>query len=531
MAFQKKLATLSAQELHDMVLAADEAYFNTDTPLLVDADYDALVDHIQKHHPSLLTTTTKKVGAAPPSLSRKVRLPHPMRSLNKVKTDEEIATWSSRYKGPYLLSPKLDGVSALLCLRGTTKNLYTRGDGEFGQDISWLVPHIRNLSAVSASCDAVVRGELIIKKSVFAEYFPQEKGNARNMVSGLVNRNEASIFHQRIDFKAYEVIVPTSMPPEQQMRHLVSLAIPCVFTVLAPVLEYEYLHDMVATLRKEYPYDVDGVVCVDNHAYDRVTHDNPPYAVAFKAQLNDQVAQTTVVDVVWKANKDGYLKPRAKVLPVTIGGNKIEYVTAFHAGYVLQHGIGRGAIVEIVRSGDVIPQISAVKSPAEPTMPAVSYRWNASRVDVLVADTENNADVQLQKNVRFFKELGVHGLGAGQLKKLFDGGYTTPQAIVRMSVPEIAAVPGFQQTSATKLYENIREGLQKATTVDLLSASNVFGRGVAKKSLQLLVESVPNLWEATREELLNIKGVGPKTLDCFLENRERARDFLASLGS
>ena len=530
-AYQKKkihyLQTLSAKELQDMLTKADDAYFNTGTPLLTDDEYDALLDYVAKHHPSLKT----RVGAPLSSgtnTSRKVSLPHPLHSLDKVKTVDEIQKWTGRYKGPYLLSPKLDGVSALLCVHGNTKSLYTRGDGETGLDLSWLVPHLRNLSAIP-TCDTVVRGELILKKSVFAEYFPQEKGNARNTVSGLVNRQEASTFHQHLEFKAYEVIVPHALTPEQQMKHLVQLCIPCVFTVLAPVLDFDYLYDMVATLRKEYPYEIDGVVCVDNHAYDRVTHDNPPYAVAFKTQLSDQTAKTTVVDVLWKANKDGYLKPRAQVIPVTIAGNRIEYVTAFHAGYVVQHGIGRGAIIEIVRSGDVIPQISCVKSPAEPTMPAVSYRWNETKVDVVVADTENNPDVQLQKNVRFFKELGVTGVGAGQLKKLFDHGYKTPQAIVAMSIADFVGVQGFQQTSATKLYDALRQRLKQASTVDLLSASNVFGRGVAKKSLQLLTDSVPNVWEASRDELRKIKGVGPKTVDCFLEKREEAQTFLASL--
>ena len=256
-AYQKKkihyLKTLSAKELQDMLTKADDAYFNTDTPLLTDAEYDALVEFVTKHHPSVINTT--RVGALPPSppsgttTSRKVSLPHPLHSLDKVKTVEEIQKWTGRYKGPFLLSPKLDGVSALLCVHGNTKSMYTRGDGETGLDISWMVPHLRNLSAIP-TCDTVVRGELILKKSVFAEYFPQEKGNARNTVSGLVNRQEASTFHQHLEFKAYEVIVPHALTPEQQMKHLVQLCIPCVFTVLAPVLDFDYLYDMVATLRK-----------------------------------------------------------------------------------------------------------------------------------------------------------------------------------------------------------------------------------------------------------------------------------------
>ena len=245
--------------------------------------------------------------------------------------------------------------------------------------------------------------------------------------------------------------------------------------------------------------------------------------------MADQMAVTTVVEVQWKANKDGYLKPRVRVLPVTIGGNRIEFVTAFHAAYVQQHGIGIGAIVEIIRSGDVIPQISRVKSPSEPSMPSVSYRWNESKVDVMVANADQDPQVLLQRNVRFFKTLSITGLGPGQLKRIMDAGYTTPVAILSLSVQDLVVIPGFQQTSAAKIYEAIRHGVKKATLVDLLVASNIFGRGMAKKSLQPLVDAVPDIFSASREELLDIKGVGAKTVDSFLEKRHDAAQFMASL--
>jgi NAD-dependent DNA ligase len=501
---------------------ADDAYFYSSTPLLPDAAYDQLADYLQE---------PPKVGATPSE--RKVRLPHPMGSLDKVKTSEEIQRWTSRYKGPYLLSPKLDGVSALLCLRGDQKTLYTRGDGQQGQDISWMLPCLSNLAALPP-CNVVVRGELILKKSTFQEHFSSsaqgQGGNARNIVSGLVNRLEPSIFHSYVDFKAYEVVDPPSLTPEQQMLHLVRCAIPCVFTVKTDSLPMDYLEEMVLTLRKEYPYEIDGVVCVDNHVHDRITEGNPPFAVAFKMPMADQMAVTTVIDVEWKANKDGYLKPRARVLPVVIGGNRIEYVTVFNAAHVQQHGIGVGAIVELTRSGDVIPQITRVKSPAEPTMPSVSYRWNETKVDVMVANVDKDPEVLLQRNVRFFKTLSIPGMGPGQLKKIMDAGFTTPQAIVQMSVADFLRIPGFQQTSSTKLYEAIQKGRNKASMVDLLVASNVFGRGISKKTLESVVEGVPDFFTANEESFQKIKGIGKKTLDVVMEKRLEAHQFLETLG-
>ena len=72
--------------------------------------------------------------------------------------------------------------------------------------------------------------------------------------------------------------------------------------------------------------------------------------------LSDQVVEAKVVDVLWAPSKDGYLKPRVRIEPVVIGGARIEYATAFNGAFV-ENKIGIGAVVRMVRSGDVIPYI------------------------------------------------------------------------------------------------------------------------------------------------------------------------------
>jgi NAD-dependent DNA ligase len=81
--------------------------------------------------------------------------------------------------------------------------------------------------------------------------------------------------------------------------------------------------------------------------------------------LSDQVAEVKVVDVIWTASKDGYLKPRVRVEPVHIGGVTIEYATGFNGKFIEDNKIGVGAIIQLIRSGDVIPYIKSVVVPAE----------------------------------------------------------------------------------------------------------------------------------------------------------------------
>ena len=89
------------------------------------------------------------------------------------------------------------------------------------------------------------------------------------------------------------------------------------------------------------------------------------HGFAFKMVLSDQLAEAKVVNVLWSPSKDGYLKPRIQIEPVVLGGAKIEYATAFNAAFVEDNKLGIGALVKLVRSGDVIPHIMAVVEPAD----------------------------------------------------------------------------------------------------------------------------------------------------------------------
>ena len=128
-----------------------------------------------------------------------------MPSMDKVKPDS-LSKWLTTYKGPYVVSAKLDGVSALFVQNTEGNKLYTRGNGSVGQDISHLIPYIKTLPSSTVSEDRVVRGELIIRDSDFEEQFSKDKANARNMVSGLVTRKTVQkTAMEYVHFVVYEV--------------------------------------------------------------------------------------------------------------------------------------------------------------------------------------------------------------------------------------------------------------------------------------------------------------------------------------
>ena len=148
--------------------------------------------------------------------------------------------------------------------------------------------------------------------------------------------------------------------------------------------------------------------------------------------LDDQTAEAKVLDVIWTPSKDGFLKPRVRIEPVDLGGVTITYATGFNASFIEKNKINVGAVVEIVRSGDVIPHINNVVRPAiSPHFPDVSYVWNETHVDIMLASKEDNTTVLHKTITGFFTD--VDGLGPGNIKKIINAGYD-------YSVPKIISM-------------------------------------------------------------------------------------------
>ena len=126
-----------------------------------------------------------------------------------------------KYPGPYTLSDKLDGVSALLVKKDDKLNLYTRGNGSEGQNISYLIKYVlpKNFKITNIENNMAVRGELIISKNDF-EKVSDKYSNARNAVAGLVNaKNFSKELAKITKFIAYSIVYP-EYKQEDQMKKL-----------------------------------------------------------------------------------------------------------------------------------------------------------------------------------------------------------------------------------------------------------------------------------------------------------------------
>jgi NAD-dependent DNA ligase/DNA polymerase/3'-5' exonuclease PolX len=519
----KILEDLNEAELSNLLREANKAYYNEE-PFLTDNEFDIVKEFIEKKYPSAVAVAD--IGA--PVERNKVKLPYFMGSMDKIKPDTNaLQNWKTKYKGPYVLSCKLDGVSGLYTTEGTTPKLYTRGDGKVGQDISHLIPHLR----LPKTKGIVIRGEFIIPKEVFDKKYKSKFANPRNMVSGIVNHKTISDAIKDVHFVAYELLKPVKKPSEQ-MTFLQTLDVETVLYRETTDLTNELLSETLVEWRKSYIYEIDGVIVTNDGLYERKTG-NPEHAFAFKMVLSDQVAEAKVVDVIWSPSKDGYLKPRVQIEPINLGGVRIEYATGFNGAFIKDNKVGVGAVIELIRSGDVIPHIRKVTMPAtEAKMPTVPYKWNDTHIDIMLEDVGSDETVKEKVITGFFRGINVEGLSSGNIARIIQAGFDTVPAILKMTKEDLLSVEGFKEKTAEKLFSGIREKIETAPLVTIMAASNLFGRGFSDKKLELIMSEYPDVLlskEPKTSKILKvvaIKGMATKTAEAFVERIPEFLQFL-----
>jgi NAD-dependent DNA ligase len=522
------LESLNEKELSEMIVLASDKYYNSNNPFMTDNEYDIVKEYIEKKYPK--NVEVDLIGA--PVKKNKVTLPYEMPSMDKIKPDSNaLSNWMNKYKGPYVLSCKLDGVSGMYSTEGTEPKLYTRGDGKVGQDIS----HLLGVLNLPKEPNMVVRGEFIIPKQVFEEKYKSVFANPRNLVSGIINSKTIDEKSKDLHFVAYEIIQP-KMTPSQQLQKLTEMKHEVVLNKSLLSLSNETLSEILVDWRTNYMYEIDGVIVTDDKIYPRISG-NPEHAFAFKMVLSDQMGEAKVIDVIWSPSKNGYLKPRVRIEPIRLGGVTIEYATGFNGKFIEDNKIGIGAVVQMIRSGDVIPYIKTVTTPAEKAkMPSVPYTWTSTHIDVILEDIKGDITV-LEKNITmFFVELEVDGLSSGNVKRIMEAGYNTVGKILKMSKTDFEKVEGFKTKMIEKIFNGIHEKVDKASLLDIMVASNTFGRGLSRKKMQPMMDEYPDLLtsqdsvEEKVKKLQSIKGIGLENAKGLVNNIPAFMAFLEETG-
>ena len=486
---------LSQTDFLSLLESYDQSYFSSkDGGQISDGLYDDLEQLYEE-----------KFGARPIKKKTDVTkndLPYYMGSLRKIKEEKTLTTWKSKYPGPYSVSDKIDGISALYMFGGNQQGkLFTKHrDGITGTDISHFLPFLFSQTQLSLHKQypkTSIRGELVLPKAIFKEKYEEENENARNMVSGLANRKWENISEEErkklfdVWLIAYQIF-DCKKKNSEQIYCLYKMGFKTPYHLMLKDCKKEELTEIVKKRKLESEYEMDGVVLVsEDQNYEYPVHELPKHSIAFK--IPSEHVETTVIYVQWNASKNGLLKPRVSIEPVRLCGAEVKWATGFNAKFIEENKIGSGATILISRSGDVIPHILKVISPSnEPDFPSdKSWKWNDNHVEIVLL--EENDDVRKKKMVYFFRQMGVKFLGPKIIDKLFENKYNTLFKVFSLTQEQLMELPNVKEKSADRILESIHSAITNVSLAKIMSASGVFGNGFAFKKMENIVSHFPNL--------------------------------------
>ena len=281
-----------------------------------------------------------------------------MLSIDKAYSFQEILRWIDRILKSckelsidfmeliFKATPKLDGFAGY----DDGNKLYTRGDGKKGSDISRVFD--RGLKVFNNSKRGQGPGEIVVSKSYFEENLAQFFEFPRNFQASLIKEKALDEHAKNAIKKDGAFFVPFKQLPNWKgnIEELKS-----------------NFENIVKNSLNSVDFDVDGVVFeVVNDEIKRHMGSNRKFhrwQIAFKE--NKDKAHVRVLSITPQVGRTGKITPVAELEPTQLSGATIIRATGHHYGFVLEQQLGKGSIIELTRSGLVIPKINKVLKPSQ----------------------------------------------------------------------------------------------------------------------------------------------------------------------
>lgn len=353
---------------------ASDAYYNSDNPIMSDAEFDSKLDELQEWEKItgivLADSPTQNVGAVVLNEIGKITHKSPMLSLEKCHSTEEIIEFASDHN--LVGSIKLDGLTVRLTYEnGELVLAESRGNGNVGAIVTNHVKQFLNVPLhIDKEGTYVIDGEALIKLDDFADINQNgEYKNSRNLASGTLASLDTSVVKDRkLRWYAWEVVEGYKDNSNSFYFNLVeakSLGFDVVPYTIVDIHYFENLQNYIDSFiakAKEMNLPQDGVVFkFDDVAYGKSlgsTSHHYRNGIAYKV-FNDSV-ETTLLDVEWSSGKTGVLTPVAIFDTVAIDGSEVSRAS-LHNVSVLQDIMGvvrwNGQKIGVCKSNLIIPQV------------------------------------------------------------------------------------------------------------------------------------------------------------------------------
>ncbi len=552
---------------------ADQAYYGDDDPIMPDPHYDAMMQEIraiEAEHPDWKaeTTPTGHVGTGTLSGSHaKTRHAQKLLSLRDVFTLDDALDWyRNAGGGPVRIEEKIDGLTCMLTYRyGSLDMAATRGDGDVGEDVTenartieGIPEHLAPVEGVSGDAILYVRTEAYQPVDAFLRCNEQQEklglepfANPRNCAAGGLRANDPEVTRARglrafafhiMDSPGYEQVrldyarkfdVEARCPSQQGDMHLLDAL---GFAPVAGIMAYnetDFLNAVqsIYDVRETLAYWIDGAVAkIDSRdRQDKLgaTGKYPLHAVAYKYPAEEK--ETTVRAIKVQVGRTGVLTPVAEFDPVQIGGSTVSNATCHNQKYLDENHLGVGAVVKVIKSGEIIPKIVGTVKPAPETYKAdICPACGASAVEridkdgkhtgIMVCPNIAGCPAQALRYLEFFCSkdvMDIRGLGPSVLGALWDAELITSVVDI-YSLPErqdeIAALEGFGKKKAA----GIAASVEKSKHNDIDRFIKALGiPGVGRHIGKMIAKACPDVEDfavnMSYDRLVAMDGIGEVT--------------------
>jgi len=542
-------------QLVDEINRHRRAYYEGNTVLISDAEYDALLhelEALEAAHPELVTgdSPTQTVGGQANVAFSPVTHLERMMSLDNAFSADDLRAWANRVGDvKFLCELKIDGLAINLRYEnGNLVSAATRGDGVVGEDVTANVLTIKSIprKLVGDGIPPVVevRGEIFFGLEDFARLneslIAEGKApfaNPRNSASGSLRQKDPAVTATRPlrmlvhgigawrnapvqnQSEIYQLLAGWGLPTSTRTR---------VVSSIDEVIDYI---DEFQAQRHSLEHEIDGVVVkVDSLAEQSnlgSTSRAPRWAIAYK--YPPEQVNTKLLDVRVSVGRTGRATPYAVVEPVKVAGSVIEFATLHNQDVVKAKGVLIGDTIVIRKAGDVIPEILG---------PVTQLRDGSERAFVMPKNcpdcgaelrsmAEGDVDLrcpnaktcpaQLRERVAHIGSRGVldiEALGEVTAIELCKGLIESEAELFDLSLETLVTVDYFRKKDGTpaevalKLLKNLEDAKTRPLW-RILVALNIRHVGpVAARALASYFGSIASIEAASEQELSEVDGVG-----------------------
>lgn len=539
--------TSRIKELVRLLNEASKAYYQQDTEIMSNFQYDALYDELvslEKETGLILSNSpTVKVGYEVISELPKEAHPSPMLSLDKTKEVEALAAWLNDKKG--VLSWKMDGLTVVLTyVDGQMVKAVTRGNGEIGEVITNNAKVFVNIPrSISYKGELTIRGEAVITYTEFerinATIMDAESKykNPRNLCSGTVRQLNNEITASRnVSFFAFNMLDCG----DEKVDATINSKFEFLKSLGFEVVEYmncdaSTISDAVKSFAGKIStndFPSDGLVLsFDDIAYGRSlgrTAKFPRNAIAFK--WADEEAETILREVEWSPSRTGLINPVAIFDSVELEGTSVSRASIHNVSICKQLKLGIGDTIKVYKANMIIPQISEnlTKSgnldiPCScPACGGETVLQNENDIETLYCPNQDCPAKSIKLFSHFVSRnaMNVDGMSEATLSKFIDMGYLVElYDLYRIDryKDEIVKLEGF----GVKSYENMINAIDQSRNTNLIRL--IYGLGilnVGNATAKLIVKhfdyDVEKIITADASEFAQIEGIGQVIADTIV---------------